>query len=530
MKTLRCMIIILMASAFCASAQEAGSQGDFHFRKDTDPFLSLSNAASLSHLGQGGFSVIEAASSKGNGGYVPIEGSDDDVNASVQTESFTRISDRMVFHGLLSYSYFNGKNMGGPILMDPSYNPVGFHEPMEDTRGTKRRELYRLVGGMSYSLGDRLALGMDFDYESGDQAKVKDPRFSNIWMDMRVSPALWFKASDRLSMGMSLHYRNTLESVVGGIFGTTDRQYYIFTDKGNFAGVAEQLEGEFNYMPTSVARPMSNTFYGMSLQLVKSGTVRFTNELSAFYRTGYYGKRSSTTPTFFEFDGLDLGYEASLLVPSSDDIHRLSFSAGLKTLSNEENYFRYVTPPGQNTVVEYYAKNHLSESLSASASLSYDAWLGVRSRLPELEYGASVNVSMLDRKMSIYPFSRSHDHVTVDVDSHFRKNFLRDRFCFSIGADVRFRTGGGTALSDFLAASSQVKIILCDGLMYRQFEYDTATALGAGLDLRCTWMLKSGASVYVKLGDSYMSLLKEASYLYSSGRRNTAAITVGYSF
>lgn len=522
-------IIIFMASAFCVSAQEAGSLVDFHFRKDTNPFLSYSNAAALSALGAGGFSVAEISAEKGDGAYMPLDGSDDDLNACVNTESFRRISDRMVFHGLLSYSYFNGKNMGGPVLIGLSYNPVNFYESTDDTRGTKRRELYHMEGALSYSLGDRWSAGMDFDYESGDQAKIKDPRFSNIWMDMRISPSVWFKASDNLSAGMSLRYRNTLENVIGGIFGTTDRQYFVFTDKGNFAGLVEQLEGDYNYMPSNSYRPMSNSFYGLSLQLLKSGDVRFENELTFLYRTGYYGKKSSQTATFFEFDGLDFGYDASLILSSEDNIHKFSLSAGGKTMSVDENLFKYVTPPGQTTVVEYYAKNSLSTGLSASASLAYDAWRGVSSRLPDMKYGASVAADYIDRNMTVYPFSRSHDRLTLDARSYFERNFSMNNFCFSAGGEITFRTGTGTMFSDSMSASSTVKLVYRDDLLGKQFEYDTASAVGAGLNFRFTRFLRQGSSVYLRLSDSFMSLLSGPVYLESRSR-NVASLAFGCSF
>ena len=105
-----------------ASGQEAGLRHDFRFHADTDPYLFLSNPAGLSAF-SGHISMAEAAFRKDNGGLVSLSESPDSYKGGATTESYISISDRISFHGKMSWSYFAGERMGAQILMDPDYNP-----------------------------------------------------------------------------------------------------------------------------------------------------------------------------------------------------------------------------------------------------------------------------------------------------------------------------------------------------------------------------------------------------------------------
>ena len=173
--------ILFLSAAFClrAAGQEAPQKNmyDFGFIKDSNPWLSSFNAAGLGTLQVERTSFAEASFDKEDGGVIPVEGSDDSWQAGAQTESFVKISDRIAFHGKLSYSYFSGRNMGGHYLMDPGYNPINFVESTEEDRGTKVKELYGLLGGISYTFnveekGITLTAKFGIDYLArAEQAK-----------------------------------------------------------------------------------------------------------------------------------------------------------------------------------------------------------------------------------------------------------------------------------------------------------------------------------------------------------------------
>ena len=529
MKRFTSIVTVMFFSAAALFAQQAGERHDFRRTVEMMPFLQSSNPAALSGISFGEISFAGVSATKDNGGLIPLESSDDAIRAEVSTESYGRLSDRMAYHGELSYSYSSGGNMGGPVLMDPLYNPINFYESSEDNTGRRSRELYGASGALSYALGRRLSAGMAFEYESGDQVKVKDPRFRSKWMDMTVSPGLWLQTDGGWGYGVSMHYRRTLEQVLGGIYGTTDRQYFIYTDKGNFFGTSEELSGDYNYLPSSTQRPMSNAFYGLSLQARCEGRGSFYNELKVLYRDGYYGNKSSSTATFFDFGGIDASYEAALVLPSGAVTHRMEMTADFELLSNTENLFRYVTPSGQSTVVEYYGEEKISERILADATLKYDMSSGTTFSIPSLAAGASVTGGYLSNAMTYYPLYRDHMHATVSCEAHGKKSLIRNGGAVTLGCQAAFMTGFGTECEDGSYATSTTSLRSFDNYMHRQFEYDTATRSGAALSLRYTRFVSARASAYIELSDSFTCLLKNPQYLY--GRtRNAAVLTVGCSF
>ena len=274
---------ILTAALILAAATSAAGQdkGDYYQYVATNPYLELSNASFLNTF-QGRIGNIQTDFQKLDGEFISLSESPDSWQAGASTESYYRVGDKLTFYGKMHWQYFEGKDMGAQILMDPEYNPVNFLENSLETKGVKKRETYNLTGGLSYRLGKRLAAGLKLNYTSADQTKIKDPRFSNIWMDIDANAGLSFRFAKKSMVGFSFLYRNTLEQVRGGKYGTTDKQYYIQTDKGGFYGTITELSGDYNHISDQSARPMENNFYGMAAQLVISDNAPSGNSTVIF--------------------------------------------------------------------------------------------------------------------------------------------------------------------------------------------------------------------------------------------------------
>ena len=520
------LALLILASALPAGAGEREAR-DFRFVMETTPALSFSNAAALT-LWTGKISVVEVEGTKGNGAVVPLEGSKDDFSVRAGTESFYRISDRLVFHGKLSWSDFQGKEMGGPVLMDPDLHPVNFLESDENSVGVKKRELYGLVGALSLRLGEKWSAGLQIDYESGDQTKVKDPRFSNVRMDLGLSGGMAFRPSDRLLLGASLHYRDLLEQIRGGIYGTADLQYFIQTDKGGFLGSVAELTGDYNYVPASSYRPMADRYCGISLQALVWN--RFSNELTFRYRDGYYGKKASSSPVFFEFAGIEGEYEGVCLLPAGRSLHRLALTLGLATLGNAKNVIRYVTPLGQTTIVEYTGDNHILDRLDWETALDYRWYRDTEGCRPGSTLGVRAGFLSRNQTTTLYPFYRNHSFSQISLDVYGQKCWTRGPMSFVFDASVTGLAGFGTDKEDGSYASGTTSGLKSfDNYLGRYFEFKTAPRAGASFGLTFARRIKGGFEPYLKLSDSFLSLLAEPEYL--QGRtRNVAALSVGCNF
>lgn len=515
------------------SGQERGGVRDMGFIRSVNPWLSSENAAGLSTLPVGRISVAEARFGKQDGGLIGNDGSPDSFNAEAQTESFIRISDRMSFYGRLSYSYFKGKEMGGPVLMDPSYNPINFYESSDTTLGIKNRELYRLIGGISYALNDRWSLGAKIDYTGGDQAKQKDPRFLNVWLDMNLSAGFRWTPSERLSIGADLRYKRTVEQIEANQYGTTDKQYFTFIDLGGYYGSRELFEGRFGYVAVGDTRPMFNSLYGASLQIETGKRIRIFNEITYLRRAGYFGEKSSTTVTFTEHSGNILKYRGVLLIGNGEkDMHRIGLDLSYEGLVNGENIYRMNTNVGENTTVEYFGQNEVLDRTDINAALSYTGYRGIIDFRPEWEYGAGAGFSSRTSLTTIYPFYRESRISTMDFSAYGARNIRKDgRNIFTVRLEAGFAAGFGNPASDgMFTGSTSVAPRSADIYMNRDFEYRTMSRIKGLFTFRYTRLFKENIAAYIEVGDGYTNLLGGPPTALCGTFRNTFHITAGCTF
>lgn len=449
---------------------------------------------------------------KDNGGIIPISGSPDSFETGASANAYHRLSEKLVFFGLLGWDYFRGKDMGGLVLMDPCFNPVNFLERDEDTKGTKYRETYNLEGGLAYRFSPVWVAGLSVKYQAADQTKLKDPRFSNTWMDLDINAGASFRAGERLVLGASFSFRSTFENVRGGIYGTNEKQYFIVTDKGGFLGTVSELAGDNNIISTSSATPMVNHFYGGALQAVLDG--KFMNELYFHARSGYYGREGSTSPRYFDYSGFETGYKGSLKAGS----HTMALDLGFANISNTENKFQYITPAGKNTIVQYTGKDVVLRRNVFKASLDY-SW---KSAL-----GMSLSGRYIDQSASMFPLGRKTQAATISADIWGQRTMWK-RLTLELHA-LAEGGFGNAAIDSADASATSTTIRSFDSYMNRQFEYDTA--LRAGGRLAATYELPKigNTSPYVLISEQYIHLLQAPQYLEGSGR-NVALIGLGLTF
>lgn len=518
--------VLLLCCALPAAAGDKDGLRDFDFIKETTPCLNLSNPAALSAW-NGKISKASVMLDKEDGPLVSLIQSKDSYEAVAGTESFVRISNKTAFHGNISWGYFNGKDMGGQILIDPYYNPVNFLESDPATIGTKQRESYSLKGDMSHTFNSRWAAGIGVKFDCKDQTKIKDPRFMTYWTDLRLDAGVSFSPSDGLMLGASLFYRNTLEQIQGGIYGQIDKQYFVQTDKGGFLGTVSELVGDRNHMSLMSRRPMDNSFFGGALQ-VTSGD-RLASEVSFAYRTGYYGRKSTSTAVFYEFSGIEVRYDGSYLIPSGNNLHRISLSAGYTTLGNNENKFNYVTPLGGVTEVQYTGASHILDRSVIDGVLGYRWYRNTDGGRPEFTLGADFAFYSRFQHTDLFPIYRNSDFTRVDADIFCSRDFRMKKSIITPEIHALGRYGFGTDKEDGVTVAGGSSAKSFDYWLGRDFEFETAPRYGAAAGVTFTIITAKGIAPYVKVTDSFMSLVAEPAHL--DGRiRNVAAITFGCTF
>lgn len=519
----------ILILCLAASAAGQGRVLDFAQVTGANPLLSYENASLMASLGKANFSEARVSFAKENGDLIPLEGSPDSWNLNVLTQSFRRVSDRLVFSGKVGYSFFRGNGMGGQVLMNPRESAIGFLEEDRSTLGVKQREIYTLSGSLSYSFGRSLSAGVKIDYISADQTKFKDPRFLNMLMDLKVAPGITLWKSDGFVLGGNLLWHHSVEQLSAGLFGTMDHQYFVLVNQGGFLGSRELFDGDVGYVSLSNIRPLTDDGYGLALQISAGSGTRFYGQIKGLWRDGYYGSRTSTSVVFCEFNGPEAALETSLIIPRGKDIHKLDLNGGAKILFNYTNSYSYKTETGMSSVVVYNGRNKTMSRYRYAAHLGYDLKKNVGGYRPDWEFRISADALMQQRKTILYPDYRDDSYMNLTLDLSAERNIERETGCISLGAALFGFAGTGNPKTDGSYSSGSSKVKSFDSWLFRQFEYDTAMRAGGELSFTWTWLRPRRLAPYLKISDRFTSLLQTPQYL--DGRfRNTAQVALGCNF
>ena len=286
----------VLSSACIAAQDTTGYPGriDYGYIKRSDARLTGYNATGIRYLPVGKMAVADVFATKENGGFINYHQSDDSYTLGAQTESFFRLSSRIVFFGGICYRYFTGKAMGGSAFIDPYEQPFDIVEYTDTTRGVKNLETYRLAGAISTDLTHRVTLSAKVDYHAANYAKQKDLRHKNRLLDMSVTAGASWRLHETVELGANYFYRRSVEGLNFNVYGTTDKRYYSLISYGAFFGAVEEF-GETGYTQKNDNTPMYNRYHGASMQLHidRPDSFRMFHELTYKQREGGYGRQAS---------------------------------------------------------------------------------------------------------------------------------------------------------------------------------------------------------------------------------------------
>lgn len=524
-------IVIALSIGSGLGAQPRRDLQDFEYIRESNPWLYFSNASGLASLQTDRAATAGISYGNAMGGLTGINDSDNCHDAGVSTEAFLRVSERMAVHGLLSYDYFYGKNMGGSVFWLPSYNPIDLIEFSETTTGTKIREQYHLYGALAYLISDHWSVSAAIDYTAGDYAKRKDPRYKNVLLDMEVSAGCRWAPSEAFSLGFNFLYIRRMESLTGKVFGDTATNYFTFVDYGGFFGSKEIFSGDYGYMPAeSATRPMLNNIFGGALQFETGQKVKTYHELKYLHRSGFYGNRASTDVVYCEFAGNTASYEGSVILNIGGNKHKIGVRAVYEGLDNNENIYRKTTNPGENTVTEYLGSKEVLSRTDLSAKVEYDGWIGIKDNRPEWKYGIGLAFDRRSQTATIYPFYRISNIMEFSLNLHGSKDFSVKKNIFTPGIIIAASAGAGNPQQDGqLASSSSGSPVSADGYLNRDFEYRTIPRASASVAFRYTRLINNKFSIWMEVSDTYIHSLRQVSYL-AQNYRNMFNARIGFSF
>lgn len=514
-----------------APAQEYPAP-QFELVQGTSGWLQSTNRAGLYALPLQKIMKAQATAIKSDGGYIDISEGANSLQAGVEAKAYAHAMDKFTFYGQMGYNHFSYWDIGGPVLLNPSYNPVNFYEYPDNNHGKKTKELYSLEGGFSYKISDRFSLGIGGLFESGNFAKRKDPRNINRWMDFGFSLGLMNRFSDSFALGADFRYERTIESVSSRTYGQTGENYFYFIDYGAYLGKVEVLGSDNYFISASAERPMLNNFLGGALQ-AEFGDLRqgfsFFNEISYRRRTGSFGDKATSEILFSQHKGNELSYKGLVNIQGSQR-HRIKAEVQYKDIVNFMNSFSVLSNPGENLEVEYYGQAQTLEGKSVEASLGYEIYIGGTQFHPLWKAGAQVDYAYQSKRSYYYPYTRFQRSDILSLSLHGARSFIVRNNIFDLGIGASVRKGFGTKAEDkVLVEVSGAAPRSASEYLDADWEYRCSQGAQASLSFKYSRIINSKFSVFVGADEKFGSLLKKPEYL-KGGFRNVASISVGCVF
>lgn len=530
-------LLALSGGVLCfarAVAQQTDSAWrDMDYIRNGNAWLRSGNVLGLQYLSVNKISDAKAYFYKSDGEFINYYQSDNSYSAGASTESFYRLSPKVVFQGKVLYENFKGQNMGGSAFIDPYAAPLDIDEYADSTKGTKKLERYNLLGAVSAKISSRWALGGKINYEAANYAKTKDLRHINKLLNMDVQAALGYSVHKALEIGVSYDYVRRIESVVFNMFGNTDRQYLSLINYGSFFGSKELFDGS-GISPgyTLQSNPMVNNTHRISLQvdIHLNQRTEWFNDFSYGMRSGYFGQKESGSIVFTEHHAKQYAYNGALFLRRGSTLHNFGIKAGYENLQNMLNIYRAETDTGGTTTIVYYGQNQVLQQKITNAEMSYTGYFGVQDNNPRWTLKAGGNYYRREQTTTLYPFYRWQLLNSYAFGISGNRNFVRDKNMYSIALGLDYDSGGGTAKDDgtyITPSSSQTTPATKDNYLYEEYEYFTKPHIKSLLGLKYSRIINTQVMGFVQLGFAYT---KAFDVIYTGSNFRSVNFTVGCTF
>lgn len=529
-------ISIILAVAASCYGQDSLLLRDYRFVKRTDAWLTNQNAAGLTRFAHPSISEAELSLTKSKGGMVDWYQSPYFLQATANVESFTRISQRTVVFGAMTYDNFSGHDMAGSAFISPDHKPFDIVEDSLVNTGTKHRDTYRLTGAVGVDLWRGLAAGIRLDYTAANYAKYKDLRHKSKLMDMTFTAGINYPLSIvncQFTIGANYLYRRTTESLIFSLYGHEDKVYKSLIDYGTFMGRVEQF-GSSGYTDKGQEMPLVDDYNGLGLQLsIDHYPLSIFTSLTYARREGYYGRKSPYTITYTNHQSDLLTFNARL----SWTVRRSMLSADLtlnsENLENHANTYRELTNESGAHYYEYYDPVKTANKLWRNGQLALTADLFMNGDLPTWTLMASLDWQNRQQTSYLYPYyRRQHLHSTKATLSATR-NLLTSKGVWTFSLTTAYQKGRGEPYTDLTFAepsSKQSAPATMDAWLWREYQYMVAPQYSLGGSIAYAFVFpQTRLKTHVRLSATHHKA--NQTYEYNNGKDCTSlTLAVGCTF
>ncbi len=521
-------IQILVTLTICQSAfvQQISSQvntlqkSQYHFidLQNKQNWTGSYNAGGLHFLDFSNVSYAEAYMGKNNGSFVKYNESNNSIDYGIKAESYSKIKNT-VYYGKLDYNKFTGQNMtwSGQIYPERYMVSVADDNPTEKTK-----ESYKLAGGISTPLFDKMLFGFKINYEVANLAKRKDLRHKTDLLDLETTAGLVY-GTKYLNIGANYYYRKYFEDVTFSKIGDNDNVYNGYLFKGLWFGITDSWSQDV----LELSRPFTDVINGVSFQLeFLVNNLKFFNEITFKRQEGFTGpgankNYSESNANIYEYKGI-LQYEKEKIRQYLRVNSCYTDAVNYDRITNRENV-------GGIYVVLYYGLNKAFSKRSFNLSAEYEISAGKNKFNPAwnlktgIDYYSNTAVSSL-----INPFYFTQELKIYSEYMQFNKNFTWSKGMADMSLTVRHSKGWGDKLSRHISESASEEtsedIIPYQNtdLLNREYEFLTTGKFNLGAGIRYSRFVKAGkrsGTVYI---DTKYTFTKAGEIIYNNG--NSAGV------
>lgn len=474
-------------------AQQAENKNTYRLdrlRAD-NPWLGARNAAGLIFNRFQDISYVEAGFRTETGDFRNLTDPTSLFNTMVRTESYRQLN-RLFVYGNFEFNYAHRQNKTWSNMLYPETTSF---QIADSTPGRQTLESYRLNGGLGLELGEQWAVGLDLRYFNASNAKKRDIRNSNTYMELALHPGILFR-TEHIRLGLNLNYERLTEKIENKMYGE------------NTTHTLFLLEGLWYYSPftfssnSTVSRQIENDGLGGTAQLeLVFNNFRFFNQFSGTRTDQKIWVNHVRDERGGEMEITDYRYLGNLSLASGSFFHELKGYATFTDKLGYENIQRSEQVDGSSVWVQYGKKNKnvREEQLwGVQYTLFRD-----RARLDN-NWSATIGVDRNETtlKYRLYPVTATQKQVTTTINRSFRKNFAlkRGRIDCLLSYDQVLGDGYKQRLS-----SEDPAWVLAEGFypqladqLDQEFEYLTADTHTGTVNARYTHFLnaRKGQSIY----------------------------------
>lgn len=528
------LLLLLLGGAKCSAAtaaQETDSLSwtDAVYIQYTNAWLAHKNASGLEYLSIKKLSTAEAYARKSNGRFINYHESNDSYALGATISSLQRLGDKIVLSGSFAYDNFTGHNMGGSTFWNPYENAFDISEMSDTTQGTKNTEQYRMQGAISIKLTKKLTIGGRVNYSVGNYTKTKDLRHINDLLDAQTVLGSTYRITSRFALGAHYEYTRRIEGVQFAIQGNTDRQYLSLIDFGGFYGFSELFDRS-GY--TVDKKPMVNNTHRASFQaewIIRPG-LQWLNDISYGTKSGYYGKRGSTSIVYTENESALITYQGTAVLKSSHSTHYFNLNADYESRNNYENIFRTGTSTGGNTEIIYIGQSEALRASLITGAIDYKGFINVKDNNPIWAVDVGIKYYLRNQTTIRYPFYRHQTINSYLIHAGAKKNIIRKREMYSLSLTTRYGSGFGTAKDDgtYVTPSEGQRIPASrDVYLYQEYEYWTAPRVIGNVEFGYSRLLKTGVRAFAKANYTHTNAFNTN---YVGSTHTNAALSIGCVF